>query len=288
MEWKLLHSITGMCFGTTATNSGHKNGCFTIFEKELVGKKALWLACLHHIYELIIKNVYRSLFCTMSSPENETFKYFRDVSWKDIDTSRPHHTLTFKIRIKKSRRNLFVDFYQNLFGLSAGQEKKIFPRGDCKECAEVMLQILCEEFRRGTHWYKPGAIYQALWMTAILYQAKIYVFQYQIDICSQKIWNFERLCKFNTLYYVPACLCSSNSSYAPINDLESWRPSVLYKRVDIHVADSAIAALERHLWYLSEESSVFALFSPKLASEEKVKNIKMPISNKKDSQYFGL
>ena len=266
-EWNLVDRITGMCFDTTATNSGHKNGSCTIFEREFVGKKLLWLACRHHIYELILKNVYKSLFGKTTSPDNDNFKFFRDVSWQVIDTTRPHSTLTFKTRIEKSRRNYVVDFYLRI--LRQSDDKHIFPRNDYRECTEVMLQILGEDCPRGPRWYKPGAIHQARWMTAILYPAKIFAFQDQIEFSSETLWNYERLCKFNALYYVPAWLCSSNSCDAPTNDLELWRSLATYKRVDLHVADAAMVALERQLWYLSEELAVFAIFSSKTTNKEK-------------------
>ena len=52
-EWNLVDRITGMCFDTTATNTGYRNGSYTIFEQDFAEKKLLWLECRYHIYVLL-------------------------------------------------------------------------------------------------------------------------------------------------------------------------------------------------------------------------------------------
>ena len=41
-----------MSFDTTAGNTGHLNGACTLLEKQM-GRDLLWLACRHHVMELI-------------------------------------------------------------------------------------------------------------------------------------------------------------------------------------------------------------------------------------------
>ena len=49
------NNIIGMCWDTTASNTGRRQGSATLFEEEL-GRVIMWLACRHHIGELHIKH----------------------------------------------------------------------------------------------------------------------------------------------------------------------------------------------------------------------------------------
>lgn len=55
-EWSIQPtSIIGMCWDTTAANTGAYRGSATLFEAEL-GHAILWLGCRHHVAELHIKH----------------------------------------------------------------------------------------------------------------------------------------------------------------------------------------------------------------------------------------
>lgn len=73
--------------------------------------------------------------------------------------------------------------------------------------------------------------------------------------------KLEALCRFKALFYVEKWHSSSVSTDAPFNDLQLWHALNDYRKYDSAVANAAIVALERHLWYLTEECAVFALFS---------------------------
>ena len=54
--WEIPHeNIIGMCWDTTASNTGRQQGSATLFKQEL-NRHILWLACRHHIGELHIKH----------------------------------------------------------------------------------------------------------------------------------------------------------------------------------------------------------------------------------------
>ena len=61
-DWEVSKNICAQVFDTTATNTGHLNGGCTIDEKELLKKKILWLACRHHVDEVILSDVWHLLF----------------------------------------------------------------------------------------------------------------------------------------------------------------------------------------------------------------------------------
>ena len=55
-EWEIPAShIKGMCWDTTASNTGCHQGAASVYERQL-GEAILWLACRHHIGELHIRH----------------------------------------------------------------------------------------------------------------------------------------------------------------------------------------------------------------------------------------
>ena len=81
MEGKII----AMCFDTTASNTGLKKGACVALENKL-GKKLLYLACRHHINEIIISDVFQKCSGASSGPEIGIFKRFKNF-WKNVDKS---------------------------------------------------------------------------------------------------------------------------------------------------------------------------------------------------------
>lgn len=46
-DWNLTDKVKGMCFDTTASNTGRKNGACVLIEKKKMEKDMLWLPCRH-------------------------------------------------------------------------------------------------------------------------------------------------------------------------------------------------------------------------------------------------
>lgn len=132
-----------------------------------------------------------------------------------------------------------------------------------------MLMLLGTTPVRGAHWLKPGATHHARWMPSILYPAKMFAFNTRAGYDRDMVEKLEALCMFNALFYVEKWLRSSVGVDAPFNDLQLWHSLNDYRRYDLAVADAAITALERHLWYLTEECVVFSLFSNRVADAER-------------------
>ena len=57
-DWHLTEQICAMSFDTTAANTGHINGACVILEDKL-NKKLLYLACRHHILEVVCAEVFK-------------------------------------------------------------------------------------------------------------------------------------------------------------------------------------------------------------------------------------
>ena len=78
-----------------------------------------------------------------------------------------------------------------------------------------------------------------------------------------------RVATFIATLYVPYYISASIGCDAPMNDSEMFKKLKIYSKTDKDVAESALAVLCRHTWYLQEETVPFALFSKKLSIDEK-------------------
>lgn len=70
---------------TIVLNLGIRNGTCVLLEK-LLDKKLLFLACRHHVFEVVLSGVMAIEEGPTSSPEYPIFKKFRD-QWKEIDVN---------------------------------------------------------------------------------------------------------------------------------------------------------------------------------------------------------
>ena len=72
-QWGLEQRVAAMCFDTTASNVGKWQGACTLVEK-MLGKDLLYLACRHHIMELIVGSAFDQVLRGSSGPEIKLFK----------------------------------------------------------------------------------------------------------------------------------------------------------------------------------------------------------------------
>ena len=89
-----------MCFDTTASNTGRKNGACVSLEHKL-DKDMLWLACRHHILEIVLESVVSTSLPASSGPNIQIFKRFK-VNWDKLNkesfqTAENDQTIATKI-----------------------------------------------------------------------------------------------------------------------------------------------------------------------------------------------
>lgn len=85
-EWGIGDKIVGMCFDTTASNTGRMKGACTLIEKQL-GKNLLYLACRHHILEVVLRSVFEHKMGSTTGPQPDIFRRFQ-MHWANIDQSK--------------------------------------------------------------------------------------------------------------------------------------------------------------------------------------------------------
>jgi hypothetical protein len=124
-------------------------------------------------------------------------------------------------------------------------------------------------------------------MATVLYSAKMYAFGEQLSYDHNKMDSLRRMCLFNALFYVKFWLSATSAADAPVNDLQFRNVLTHYRKVDPVVADAAVEALNRHLWYLTEEIAPLALFS-NLVTEGEKKQIARELIRMKDDSPLTL
>lgn len=76
-DWRLAESVVGLCFDTTATNTGRQRGAATRLQRALE-KDLLLLACRHHMLELVVRGVAAELFGKTTGPTDKKFSELKD------------------------------------------------------------------------------------------------------------------------------------------------------------------------------------------------------------------
>ena len=85
-NWGLSEGIIACCFDTTSSNTGIDSGSCVLLQ-QVLNRQLLWLACRHHIPELILKlAAFQSLFVKTTSPVETLFSTLKS-SWKSLDPS---------------------------------------------------------------------------------------------------------------------------------------------------------------------------------------------------------
>lgn len=133
-DWKVTNNICGMCFDTTASNTGNTAGACSILEQKLK-KELLYLACRHHIHEIILEKIF-SITCGVSSgPEVQIFKRFRQ-NYDLIDKTKYRNALN-DVKLKSIFTKEILDDVL-CFALNQLQTT-IQPRGDYEELLKLTV-----------------------------------------------------------------------------------------------------------------------------------------------------
>lgn len=266
-DWELTNSIAGMSFDTTAANTGHLNGACVLLEQKL-GKELLWLACRHHVLEVLCSDIFKKVFGPTSGPNVILFRRFQEF-WPNIDqvAYKPcadTRLMTESLAVLKQE---ILKFCQDILTGNRGA----IPREDYRELLELTMIFLGQTPPRGIRFRVPGAFHHARWMSQLLYVLKLNLFQEQFKLSRHESTACLEFGLFTTLVYVKAWISCTSPCDAPINDLSLIQSLTNYRTTSKIIADTGIAALGRHLWYLGQELVPLALFSDLVSAEVKTR-----------------
>lgn len=263
-EYNLSNRVVGLVSDTESTNTGYLNGTCALVEIGLEDE-LLYLMCRHHIKEVLLRDVFVAAFGRSQASNITTFNmlienwdYIKSTGfdYAPINNARLMATPLLQ-RISKEARELI--------SLHA-QSKTI--RDDYAELNDLVLKFLGIETT--ITFRVVGARSNARWMARIIYAMKTYLFRDHLDLDSDFVDSLERFCLFVALIYTKHWNRCSNAVDAAFNDLQLMKELDEYVAIDEEIANIALAAHKRHLWYLSDELIVLALFSNKVPLEVKM------------------
>ena len=257
-DWNVSTNVKGLCFDTTASNTGRINGACILIEWAL-GRSLLHFACRHHVLEIILEKVFTALHISPSSgPDIAIFKRFKD-KWSSIDAesfttaSEMPEVATFKDKILQFAKE---------------QLKQKQQRDDYKEFLELAIIFLGGSPARGVHIRAPGALHRARWMSRVLYCFKMWLFRNQFKLRASEERGILQFLLFVTKVYMQAWFTAPSAAEAPSNDLQFMQ--ALYAYSNPTVKEAALTAFKRHLWYLSEVMMGLAFFDDNVDAHEKM------------------
>lgn len=152
-DWKVKENVIALVFDTTSSNTGLRNGCAVLIEKDL-NRSLLWLACRHHVYEVHMKNTWQDLSGKTAGPDELLFKRFQS-NWNSFS-----HDLNDLKLFEWPIDNTSNIWNQASEVISWGEEcvrKNTFPREDYRELLELTLVF----FYRRCDWQTSFPILEA-------------------------------------------------------------------------------------------------------------------------------
>jgi len=190
-EW-----LAGLCFDTTSANTGVQNGAITVIQKTF-DKRLLFLACRHHMFEIIAAAVF-DLFFVSSGPQIPIFGTFKD-RWSFIDQSNfaPINKDTKRCSLTDSEKLWLEQNHQVVVEFLCEQlSRDNQPRQDYLEFIKLSHVALDEANRIGdsVHFSPPGAYHRARWMAKGIYCLKILLFRQKHNLVLLKV--DQLLCKY--------------------------------------------------------------------------------------------
>ena len=270
-DWGIADQVVGMCFDTTASNTGPRSGACVLIEQQL-GRELLHAACRHHVLELIAAKAFGVCLNTPSSgPDIPLFRRFRD-KWDCIDQDQYEVMIDdhFTDIIRDSRDDLIAGFKLHL-----SQHQ---PRDDYRELLELSIIVLGGMPDRGIRFRRPGAHHHARWMAKVVYALKIYLFRGQANLTAKENAGILRFVKFAVSVYIPAWYIATSPASAPTNDLSLLKTMAGYE--DKSLAKTLVSGFaRRHLWYLSESLVPLAFFDESLPPQRKRAMVEALTSN---------
>lgn len=128
----IIH-IVGMCFDTTASNTGVLNGACVLLEQK-IGRPLLALACRHHIFEIILGAVFSIKLGPTTGPAYTIFSRFQK-EWKQIDKQKFQPGISNEL-VKKS----LADVGDDIIMFCKRELEKPIIRHDYQELLQSVIQ----------------------------------------------------------------------------------------------------------------------------------------------------
>ena len=264
-SWNLSDKIKCLCFDTTAVNTGLRSGVCVLLEQKME-KDMLWLACRHHIMEIMLSAVVDQLLAPSSGPDIQLFKRFKN-NRNTIDQS------DFKTITNDAEVNILAEVVADRISFAENQLQVHQPRDDYKDLLNLTIIFLGGVPKKGVLFRRPAGLHRARWMARALYCLKIYLFKHQFKLTKKDEKAVRDICIFTVIIYIKYWFQAYTGWSAPRNDLQLLKDLTAFESYDKKMATVALKKILGHLWYLSEELVSFAFFDKELSVQEKRKMV---------------
>jgi len=145
------------------------------------------------------------------------------------------------------------------------------PHDDYEEMLNLAAYYIEQKPSVKFSFRRPGTQHRARWMPSCIYSLKMLLLQEQLDIEPADLEKLKSFGEFVAVIYAPLWFQFPLASEAAYNDLLFYKKMLECQTMPVlgDISARAIQALNRHLWYLTEELIPFALCSQQLAPEVK-------------------
>ena len=280
-EWGLRDQVHGLVFDTTASNTGWSKGACAAMQKSFANPIA-WIACRHHMMEIVLAAVFKKCFPVACGPEVPLFKRFQSA-WPTLD--RKDYAVASDDMFAGGMLLLRTEMLNFLKSSSLIAQT----RDDYKELQTLCYIFLGEQSLQTHSFRAPGAFHHARWMSKAIYALKIVLFRRQFELTNQESRGITEVALFVSLLYARYWHECGIPVKAPLNDICFLQQLENYPNRPI--ANVASSALCRHLWYLSEILVGLALFDDRIDDDVKyamVENLHASGSNQYQHRLLTL
>lgn len=216
----LSHQIKAIVLGTTASNTGLLQGaCIKI--QEQLQSELVWLACLHHVYEVILVDVFRSAYGPSSGPSIPLFSCFQD-QWRNLDKRN--------FKTAEDDEEILANFVSDWSVPHEEAMRRLevalrltATRDDYRELTTLAYIFLGGTPPGGISFRAPGAFHHARWMEKGIYCIKIFLFHDQFPLTEDELKAVRDASLLAALCYVAFWNESPIGSYAAKNDMDMMK-----------------------------------------------------------------
>ena len=135
-DWSIQDSVQALCFDTTSANTGRVNAACVMI-KQLLSRDLLYLACRHHMFELIAAAAFKKVLPSSSSPNIQLFKRFKE-NREFIDQAKYEDASTDEVAAS-SVEDIQEEMIKFIEGVLTTETQ---PRDDYRELMELNMLLL--------------------------------------------------------------------------------------------------------------------------------------------------
>ena len=262
-DWGVMVQVKGLVFDTTASNTGRENGACKFIE-EWLKSPIMWLGCRHHIAELHIMNVVKTVTGTTTDPGVGMFRRLKK-EWSELLID--HDNLVI-FDISDLVPKLQEEAKTVLEWAIEQQDKKVWPREDYKELLDLLIVSLGGKVKDFS-FKMPGADHHARWMLKVIYYLKIRLLSNIFEISPEDMDKVTQVAEFIVLFYAKYWLQAPLPTAAARIDLEFMANIQYYRQRRPRAAFAVLQSTYRHLWYITPQLITLALADRELDDTSK-------------------